>query len=593
MSFYPNECSVCKSTTNLKRCSSCNMISYCGELHQKNHWNNHQEICKILSSIKKQKGISHPYENLQGVDNTRWKHERESLLLLVSFKIKRPLTIDEIQMLQFPRACFVCHDARQNLLKNCPNCPLISFCKDHPSSSLHEKDCRKIKAAYDLETRPYSSEEMVSIIVKSMAISTRFYHEFLKPPTSMEEYLNQTISIPGHSERAITSEHVGFPLTIFNAFQKLKYFPPSEVVLHVGGSGKIFAFSNSWEILLHLFPKINSLTIMFFELSETTTTEPRLCDKCISRRNKLTIVTLNVVFMQYVRERNYRKPNLIAMFDVNPPDKFGDQAMIWQMHLESWSKITCPLLLTTIKEKDHKFLTESLRTTPWHSLICYNGINKFAPLLPIRDWEEGGVNNPCQFLIVAKGSSGQYKNQTLSRVIKEIRFDGNSSEEKNWRNIFFFTSLCHVCHSSYKLLTCKRCKMIFYCGEGHQKEDYPRHKDLCKVILKMLNESGSPNLFDKLKTDDSELWLKAKIDLMKKSKAKLGRELLEYERKMFLFPKTCFACHESDLSLLRNCACGVRFLIELFIMYYFLKYSAILIKQSNFSKLLQNFENTL
>ncbi|XP_033217437.1 uncharacterized protein LOC117173145 [Belonocnema kinseyi] len=32
---------------------------------------------------------------------------------------------------------------------------------------------------------------------------------------------------------------------------------------------------------------------------------------------------------------------------------------------------------------------------------------------------------------------------------------------------------------------------------------------------------------------------------------------MDYEKEMFLYPKTCFVCHESNLDLLRNCKCGV------------------------------------
>ncbi|XP_033217579.1 uncharacterized protein LOC117173227 [Belonocnema kinseyi] len=99
--------------------------------------------------------------------------------------------------------------------------------------------------------------------------------------------------------------------------------------------------------------------------------------------------------------------------------------------------------------------------------------------------------------------------------------------------------------------------MIFYCGNKHRDEHQIHHRDLCKVILSMLNEMGAPNLFDKLKTADPDLWLKTRIDLMKKAKSKIGRQFQEYEEQMFLFPKTCVVCHDSDLSVLRNCECGV------------------------------------
>ncbi|XP_033226613.1 uncharacterized protein LOC117179078 isoform X2 [Belonocnema kinseyi] len=122
---------------------------------------------------------------------------------------------------------------------------------------------------------------------------------------------------------------------------------------------------------------------------------------------------------------------------------------------------------------------------------------------------------------------------------------------------FYYANSCMVCHITARVESCNRCKMIFYCGEKHRKKHWPEHKDFCKVILGMLKETGATTLFDNLKTDDADAWMKTKFDLMLKAESKLGTPLLNYEREMFLFPKTCFVCHESDLSVLKTCNCGI------------------------------------
>ena len=129
------------------------------------------------------------------------------------------------------------------------------------------------------------------------------------------------------------------------------------------------------------------------------------------------------------------------------------------------------------------------------------------------------------------------------------------SNENYWN--FYYANACIVCDTTSRVENCNRCKMIFYCGEKHRKKHWPEHKDLCKVILSMLKETGATTLFDNLKTNDAETWMKTKIDLMLKAESKLGNPLLPYQKEMFLFPKTCFVCHESDLSLLKPCDCGV------------------------------------
>lgn len=141
LEFYPNECIVCHKTRDLKRCSRCNMLSYCGIPHQKDHWSEHSDFCRIISTMMKERGVSHIFEKLRGADPSTWKMQRMSIRNLVELKLRRRLLLIEDFMFRFPRSCFVCYESRQDLLSNCPGCPSASFCKDHPSSLIHDKDC--------------------------------------------------------------------------------------------------------------------------------------------------------------------------------------------------------------------------------------------------------------------------------------------------------------------------------------------------------------------------------------------------------------------------------------------------------------------
>ena len=136
---------------------------------------------------------------------------------------------------------------------------------------------------------------------------------------------------------------------------------------------------------------------------------------------------------------------------------------------------------------------------------------------------------------------------------------GNTMSQK-----VFYVNCCQLCHEMLETLStksdvsCEKCKMIFYCNKKHQREHWSLHKDLCKVICDMLQSSGSSNLFEKADKSNSQTWLQSKINLLLEAQKKLGRKLLNYEKEIFLFPKTCFICYKSNTSL-KTCKCALSF----------------------------------
>ena len=52
----PNYCVYCNNNDNinLKHCSRCGAVSYCGKRCQKNHWKGHQQICDAILSLSSQ-----------------------------------------------------------------------------------------------------------------------------------------------------------------------------------------------------------------------------------------------------------------------------------------------------------------------------------------------------------------------------------------------------------------------------------------------------------------------------------------------------------------------------------------------------------
>ncbi|KAJ6032486.1 hypothetical protein N7540_003218 [Penicillium herquei] len=59
-------CPLCAKTDNLRRCSGCKVLHYCGQDHQREHWTKHKSACngvrRARKSLKdtKQALINHP-----------------------------------------------------------------------------------------------------------------------------------------------------------------------------------------------------------------------------------------------------------------------------------------------------------------------------------------------------------------------------------------------------------------------------------------------------------------------------------------------------------------------------------------------------
>ncbi|XP_051154851.1 uncharacterized protein LOC127277613 [Leptopilina boulardi] len=548
--FYPNSCYICKKTTSLKRCSRCNMISYCGEIHQKEHWDIHKDLCRIITNLTKQKKLTHLYENLRDSNSLTWLNSREEMWKKISSMLGRDLKSFEKHMFQFPRSCFVCYDTRQNNLINCPNCPLASFCKQHPRSIIHDELCGEMNFCHTIDNQlEYYQETLTNLI------GILFSPPSLKKmPTSTSEYFDRILKpYPelNNEAKIYASTFIYLPLTIFGALEKLNKTSSTTLVIYVDVIDKINIFSLFCEILMHLMPNLENLMVITIS-GKVSCDEVTLCKKCISKKRK---ATLQQFTMQSMSKFNYNFVNLAIFNSLDPPDINDHRFKVFIQYRFVWNNFHCPLVLTSHTE------IYAHRTKNHYELFCpnrgiiYNGINNFAGLCPFRIWQDWRIGRQSQFMLIANAIEDS--SSTSNTMTENLPLMENI--QPNAEQIFkkFNPGTCHVCKYHNTTISCTRCKMIFYCCKDHMKMNQLDHKTMCKVILGFLNEKETPHLFDKMKIDNDEKWLEAKVNFMKQAKLKLNRDLLNFEKQMFLFPKTCFVCHESDLSVLKTCLCSV------------------------------------
>lgn len=298
--FYPNNCHICKKTTNLKRCSRCNMISYCGEVHQKEHWDKHKEMCRILTDITRQKKLTHLYEDLRGCDLLQWIDARDEMKKKVTSLLGRGLESYESDMLQYPRSCFECFDTRQDNLINCSQCPLVSTCKRHSRSAYHEMWCSEMKYCHTIDNALENVRESLKHILGLL-----FYPpNFKKLPTSTQEYFDKILKPhPELNDAGViyASTFIYLPLTIFGALQKLNLTSAKTLRIYVDVVDKIELFRIFGEAIFHMMPDLENLTVTTIT-GKVSCEEVALCKKCITKKRKLSLQQLT---MQSMTKFNY------------------------------------------------------------------------------------------------------------------------------------------------------------------------------------------------------------------------------------------------------------------------------------------------
>lgn len=429
--FYPNNCYVCKTTTSLKRCSRCQLISYCGEKHQIQNWNRHKEFCGIISKIMKVNNLTHIYEHLRGCTLEMWTNARKGMIDKVKCLLDRKLEGCETEMLLFPRSCYVCYDTKHSNLKSCPNCPLVSFCKEHPNSSLHDKECSKTNATYIFEIE-YDDHEK-----QTMNALEEILHcpmESSKVPNSLNDYLDQTlgpVNILNEKIRKYVSLFITSPLTIFNSLQKLNFPPSSEIVIDTQKQSSVFGYPQYWEILLHLLPNLNLLKLIINKENVLLTEEKNLplCENCRLKRKQLIVKTIGSFCLAGV---DYEKPDLIVFTGFNSTD-------VEDISLSSVTDFyaslnDCSLIFSTSTETQATHLIKRFNSPKWKSLICFNGKNNFSSTCSFRTVENWTMGEYNKFLLVIKAPSLRAKEnvENTKKVSQKVlkNDDQNNSSEK-------------------------------------------------------------------------------------------------------------------------------------------------------------------
>ena len=100
----------------------------------------------------------------------------------------------------------------------------------------------------------------------------------------------------------------------------------------------------------------------------------------------------------------------------------------------------------------------------------------------------------------------------------------------------YWFGICPVSSKIGNLKMCGGCKTVGYIGKEEQKEHWPEHKKLCKILCTYVRGKG-------LSSDK----------VLAVLREKLGRPLTQYEMDIAHFPRVCMVCESDDFDSLKNC----------------------------------------
>ncbi|XP_014215256.1 uncharacterized protein LOC106644318 [Copidosoma floridanum] len=408
--FYANTCHVCKSCgyeTALKRCSNCKMISYCGKEHQKHHWLQHKNLCRVLSEMLDETDKSNLLEGFGGVSQHEWVKAKMNLMLLVSLKLERKLEPYEEEIFKFPRACAICHEANSKLLTDCPSCPCASFCKVHEKYSDHEKLCKILSLCYNLDIAS-------TIFTRHPPRNTVPYHtEMAYLPASIQGFIDLFVN-EGDSplntrelQSAQISEYLTRPLTLLYALEKLEYKTETAMTIHVIGANMIELDGiEIWETLLHWLPSLITLNMVLIgpELnSNRNKIKCNVCECCIEKDMKLYLETHGVYYKDYVLSDSFVPPDIVVGYNlgIHECENLDSSNDTWSHSIRIVLEQKCPFLVTSYTseemKKEHNRLCHILDKKV-NYVLCEK--NPYGSLRPHRDYETEGVYYQNQYLLI-------------------------------------------------------------------------------------------------------------------------------------------------------------------------------------------------
>lgn len=391
--FYPNICHVCKhyGGTNLISCSRCKMISYCSSTHRMQHLPQHKDFCEVLVRVLAQSGN----QGTDGISFTASQDSKFSLINSVRKELPRNLQIHEEQMIMFAKGCLVCH--RSDNLLTCQFCFVSNYCANHQQefTHIHPETCETLKLCLDLDVKIVMKKWYLTYAIPTV----ENFPNVNKPVVNIDDFVVRYMKQGKYEEEYVLNDYlysdlVSGPLTLQYALKEISELPKSTDVVYtihiINADCLDRIFVAPWELLLHLFSQIKTLTIVIITPQiENVNIRHNICRRCQQDNKILQFECYPMFYANYIDSAICKKPNVIVGYQVN-----FDRFQYWSDILNIIRRQPCPFLLTvksfskaeSVFHSITRFMRSSMR--PFIRSYVLNGRiieNRFFSLRPHRD----------------------------------------------------------------------------------------------------------------------------------------------------------------------------------------------------------------
>lgn len=390
--FMPNACNICKKVESkndtvyyvekLYRCSRCQIVCYCSSEHQEKDYKRHQNICKAVKVAS---------EKLIFNSKLSFKQNLVFQLKILEELLQRELNGYETDLILYRKRCHVCDKIDNSVLK-CQKCHATSFCSQHKDA---DHDCNNILKALQCEQVIYMQGLPPIWFPKTYLAKTEEIPKEWNQYFLWRQYPNLSVI-----SKILYAEGLSIPLTLSYIIEMLKLQNQELVEIHLIGCESIYELLSlqKYEEILHLFPNIKQLEIVFFgQYIFTELEELDLCEYCLKNKK----IKLSVVNKQYKEAKIDISPDFCISF--NP--SFDSKTEDWSKNIPKIVDMNIPSFITTLNKEEaqeYEFLIEDFGG----KIVIPPEINPFQGTQPFREpFEKGRFYYKNQYILAFKGKN--------------------------------------------------------------------------------------------------------------------------------------------------------------------------------------------